>query len=347
MGYNLNLSTAAYEGVSLGMTYTSSGLFMHPDGDKIYVINPMSEMYEYALTVDYDITSAVITILDTADLYTAMGDEGVGHRGVMFSSDGLNFVTGDYQGDRLLYFHLTTAWDISTVVYDGAFDTSAKTSDMRNFYLSDDGKQVIISDGDTHQIHHYTAASGWDYTSPAFVSTFNPGPDDIGEATGVAFNDDGTEMYVIDTTTPGIITYTLSTAYGLTTATGAGPSGFFDLDTYTTSEGSLRFCGDTTGMENFYIYDHYNKTIKGFSASPSLPTVHISGTVTELGTPVERTVRAYLVSTGELVASTTSNSTTGAYSMETDTADPHFVVAFDNSAGTQYNAKILSNITPS
>ena len=72
----------------------------------------------------------------------------------------------------------------------------------------------------------------------------------------------------------------------------------------------------------------------------------VSGTITEGGAPVARTVRAYNRATGELISETVSTASDGAYSLVTTAVTEVFVVAFDDVAGTDYNAVILDKITP-
>jgi len=91
------------------------------------------------------------------------------------------------------------------------------------------------------------------------------------------------------------------------------------------------------GIENNLPSDHPYKT----SAPEYLA---ISGTVLDnSGDPAARTVRAYLGSTGELVASTTSNTETGAYEIPVVVDAPHTVVA---SGEPDRNALVLSGVEP-
>ena len=78
-------------------------------------------------------------------------------------------------------------------------------------------------------------------------------------------------------------------------------------------------------------------------AFPSTPP-QISGTVKDsTGAFVARTVRAYRRSDGILTGSTTSNGTTGAFTVSAYDDTAHFVTAFDSGAE---NALIFDNITP-
>lgn len=68
----------------------------------------------------------------------------------------------------------------------------------------------------------------------------------------------------------------------------------------------------------------------------------VSGTVLDnTGAPAARTVRVYRRDTGALLGSTTSNATTGAYSVASTYSGEVQVVCLDDSGGTVYNDLIL------
>ena len=76
------------------------------------------------------------------------------------------------------------------------------------------------------------------------------------------------------------------------------------------------------------------------------PTYYYEGYITEQGNPVSREVKLYYRSTGELIDSTTSSGVDGYYYLTTIISGTHFVVAFDDDAGEDYNALILDKLLP-
>lgn len=82
----------------------------------------------------------------------------------------------------------------------------------------------------------------------------------------------------------------------------------------------------------------------GFLAWDSLWPYILSGTIKEKGQPVERTVRAYIRSTGELFSSGVSNPD-GTFEIDApnDTTDL-YVIALDDDAGEQYNDLIYARV---
>lgn len=70
------------------------------------------------------------------------------------------------------------------------------------------------------------------------------------------------------------------------------------------------------------------------------------GYVTENDSPISRKVNLYYRSTGELIDTTTSSGSNGYYKLSAVNNDTHFIVAFDDEAGEDYNALILDKLLP-
>jgi hypothetical protein len=72
----------------------------------------------------------------------------------------------------------------------------------------------------------------------------------------------------------------------------------------------------------------------------------ISGTVLDAGgSPCARTVRLHRRDTGAVLGETTSNATTGEYSIASGYAGECYVVFLDDDAGTDFNALIVDRVT--
>ena len=68
-----------------------------------------------------------------------------------------------------------------------------------------------------------------------------------------------------------------------------------------------------------------------------------TGTVTQNAIPVERTLRLYRDSTGELVTETTSD-VDGTYTLTTPYNEDHYVVCLDATGGEDFNHLIRKNV---
>ena len=108
--------------------------------------------------------------------------------------------------------------------------------------------------------------------------------------------------------------------------------------TYATSDADY-FDGD---IDYVSIYD---------GDSCPFPTLTVSGTVEESGSPVARTVRVYNRSDGDLLGSATSDAGDGSWSVESaypvGSSSTVYVVCLDDDSGTQYNAQIYDRVSVS
>lgn len=118
------------------------------------------------------------------------------------------------------------------------------------------------------------------------------------------------------------------------------------------SRPSVGTSGNSLNTSNLTGYIDDLRITKGYARYPSAfsyPTAafldyagQVSGLVRDSTNALcARTVRAYDRSTGALVASTTSNGTTGAYTLNCSTVNEVSVIALDDVAGTTENDLIL------
>jgi hypothetical protein len=92
-------------------------------------------------------------------------------------------------------------------------------------------------------------------------------------------------------------------------------------------------------------YSNWNNLIT-YGSEQDPPTHYYDGYVKEQGSPVLRTVRLYDRTTGELVDETNSSISNGYYYLTTTVSGQHFIVAFDDDEGIEYNALILDKLLP-
>ena len=175
---------------------------------------------------------------------------------------------------------------------------------------------------------------------------------------------------------PMVFTFTdpipvhLSTVYGVTkqlqlttTISGSEPSYTYDAAFYSGSDVQVgsTVSGVNSGTSAISTANlptpsgiNYNwyVTVTSSGNEDTSPTYTFSnrflygGYITENDNPVNRVVRLYYRDTGELIDSTTSSGVDGYYSLDAITNDEHFIIAFDDEAGEDYNSLILDRLLP-
>ena len=112
-----------------------SGLVLSPDGTKMFVIDESSDnVYEYDLTVPFNVTSASFT---TGDSFPVSGQD-VFPSGLVLSPDGTKmFVIGTHN-DNVNEYDLTTAFNIALIY-------NPKVSSAESLSLSDSAGIIVMS----------------------------------------------------------------------------------------------------------------------------------------------------------------------------------------------------------
>jgi sugar lactone lactonase YvrE len=197
--------------------------------------------------------------------------------GTITSSD-LDLSTGNYFAETLATdttYTLSNAGSVQsfqlevtggeTVAYlDGsAYANKLKfvgAEDTNPFGLtfSTDGTKMYIGGVSGEDINQYSLSTAWDVSTATYDSNFITNPQ-AQQPRGVAFKSDGTEMYVLLSSTDGIYQYSLSTAWDISTASYASKS-LIVTSQDTTPEGiafsvdgtKLYMCGATSDRIHQY-----------------------------------------------------------------------------------------------
>ena len=208
-----NVSTLTYtQGEELKVKtqdITPQSLTFNDDGSKMYMLGiggpedasaTGGQINEYALSTNYDITTATYTDrfsvaaqdANPQDLYfnnVARGAVPIG---------GLCFVIGD-DGNDVNEYLLGTAYDISTASFVDAHSIAGEEDKPRALIFDNDGDRLYVLGHTGNDVMQYPLVTGWDIsTTQAVNSTKSLRTNNI-IPRGMAFNDNGTKLYVVGT----------------------------------------------------------------------------------------------------------------------------------------------------
>ena len=113
-----------------------------------------------------------------------------------------------------------TISDISAASYDNiSFDLSTSAySSPQDIAFNADGTKMYVPGSTTDSVFEYTLSTAFDLSTASYNSvSFNPSTQD-NNPSSVAFNTDGTKMYVAGYGSDGVYQYSLSTGFDLSTA---------------------------------------------------------------------------------------------------------------------------------
>ena len=129
-------------------------LAFKPDGTRMYVTGNETEVVQqFTLSTPWDVASAT---KDSTESSALTGKES-NPRSIQFNSDGTIFYIGGGGSDSIHKYTLTTAWDVSTLVFSKSYSFSAQVSSSGNstmtgfIFTADFTKLYITQDTDTRQ----------------------------------------------------------------------------------------------------------------------------------------------------------------------------------------------------
>ena len=215
-GYDLG--NAAYSGVSFSVASQDAnplGIAFNNDGSKMYMVGFSSgSVYQYTLstafdlsTASYDSVSFSVTSQDTSPQYIA------------FNNDGSKmYMLGD-TNNSVYQYTLSTAFDLSTASYDSvSFSVSGQDTSPDSIAFNTDGTKMYMVGVSSDSVHQYTLSTAFNLSTASYDSvSFSVASQDTAPF-GIAFNNDGTKMYMVGNLSDNVYQYSLSTAFDLSTA---------------------------------------------------------------------------------------------------------------------------------
>lgn len=253
----VQLSSLAYTGQTLGLgSINPRGIAFRPTGLELFVLDSTgsgSYVRKYTLSTAWDISTAS----DSGVLTSNLGNDLMG---LSFSSDGTKMYSSRPADTQVRQFPLSTAWDITTV---GSHSVWAVPGGVGTYdaEFSPDGTKVFVAKGSTKTIVRHDLGTAWDVTTAgAAHSTLDTTPQLTQtpyQINGVVLSSDGTRL--VGLTDKTFISYTLSTAWDLSTATADGvektaADGTTNPKSITTSSDGTKFYSADSSTNTLYQY---------------------------------------------------------------------------------------------
>ena len=252
---SFDISTATYAGASEEFSVSSQELrprsiAFNTDGTKMFVIGLDGDaVVEYSLSTGFDISTA--TYAGASEEFSVSNEELL-PTGLTFNTDGTKMFVIGLDGDAVVEYSLSTGFDVSTATYAGVseeFSITSQEPSPTGMAFNSDGKKMYVI-GINDDIFEYNLSTGFDVSTATYagVSEAFSVIDRETNPTGMAFNTDGTKMFVIGDDGLAVVEYNLSTSFDISTAVYAGFKGEFLVSNEETNPTGLSFNTDGTKM---------------------------------------------------------------------------------------------------
>jgi len=214
-------STASYDSVSFRLgsqDFNPRDIAFNNDGTKMYMVGTITDsVYQYSLstafdvsTVSYDSVSFSVSSQDT-DPY-----------GIAFNNDGTKMYMVGLSSDSVHQYSLSTAFDLSTASYDSvSLSVISHAANPVDIAFNNDGTKMYIVSVTSDSVHQYSLSTAFDLSTASYDSVSFSVASQDGNPYGIAFNNDGTKMYMLGGTNDSVFQYsTVFPTQALNLATG-------------------------------------------------------------------------------------------------------------------------------
>jgi len=146
------------------------------------------------------------------------------------------------------------AFDMSYASYSGkSLDVNPPAATPEGLIFSPDGRKMFISDNTGSQIEEFSLSTAWDINTAVDAESPLNITDSGGNIEDIAFNADGTKLFVVDRSSNMILEYTLSSAYDISAETYAGNGERLDMSSQLDNAEDLAF---NTGGTRLFVLEN-------------------------------------------------------------------------------------------
>ena len=230
------LGTGSFAAADVGKTIeANSGAFVLTATDGSYVETTAPTSYAQVASGDWSMYGIVYNAADGDlelsrydDIYNiadasydsvsfSVSSQEANATGMTFSADGTSMYVIGRDVDDINQYTLSTAFDITTASYTRVFSVASQESDPTDVKFNSDGTKMFVLGYNGDEVNEYALSTAWNISTATFTSNFSVASQEIAPR-ALAFNNDGTRMYIAGAAGSDIVQYTLTTGFDVTTA---------------------------------------------------------------------------------------------------------------------------------
>lgn len=189
---------------------------------------------------NYDVSSLVFD--ESTDISSQDSDP----RAVRFNNDGTKMFVLGFASDAVYEYSLGTAYDVSTASFTDSFGVGSEDSLSLALAFNDTGSKMYTAGQSNADVYEYNLSTNYDVSTASYSQSLDVSSQDASPR-GIEWNNDGTKMYIVGSSSDTIYEYSLGTAYDVSTAS---TNGSLDVSSNTLNISGGDFNNDGT---KFYI----------------------------------------------------------------------------------------------
>lgn len=202
-----------------------------------------------------------------------------------FNNDGTKLFVMGRNSDAVKEFHLSTAFDLSTISYDSSFSVGSNETNPYNFSFSADGTRMQVSGSTGDGVDQYLLSTGFDVSTASFVrfdaTTALVDASSVASYAGfMLWNADGTKMFYgpANSATNCVYTLTPASPYLLHSNTTVDSNKIFRFGVNGSSTGAYNVWTHMPTLDRIYWSDQMMIIERGTRYIPTFATAFSGAT---------------------------------------------------------------------
>ena len=195
LGTAFDVSTARLVGNSPRLDDSTGHFAFSPDGSRLFVSLDGSQIRQYDTAAPFDTSN----LTDAGSL--SVGSEYSLLYGIALSTDGRNVFVADGDDGQIRQYGLPSPFDLAGASYAAALDLAPQEITPTSFAFGKDGTRMLILD-DEDAVFEYALPNAFNLTGAVYGGTFidlgSAENDNTANALGLAFDNDGRKMFVVN-----------------------------------------------------------------------------------------------------------------------------------------------------
>ena len=221
----------------------------------MYMVGSNSDtVFQYSLSPGFDLSSASFDSV-SFDL----SSEDTAPQGITFNNDGTKMFMVGSTNDTVFQYSLSPGFDLTSASFDSvSFDVSSEDTVPQGLAFNFNGTKMFMVGSTNDAVFQYSLSPGFDLTSASFDSiSFDVSTEDT-QPRGIAFNNDGTQLYMVGNSNDAVFQYSLDVNPISTSFTSASvpiQSDEFGEDQNLSSGSVLTLQSPIAGVDNTLFVD--------------------------------------------------------------------------------------------
>ncbi|MCK5285717.1 MAG: hypothetical protein KAJ58_00625 [Candidatus Pacebacteria bacterium] len=239
-----DVSTAVYDSVFsvLAQSLDSRAVAFSTDGTKMFILDKTgAEVNEYHCSTGFDVSTC------SYDSLFSIASQDTGAQGMIFNPTGTKMFLSGSANDSIYEYHCSTAFDVSTCVYDSVLSVAAQDVDPEEVTFNTDGSKMFVVGNSGNDINEYHCTTGFDISTCSYDSVFSVSAQEA-EPNGIAFNPNGTKMLIVGGTGDNVYEYHCTAGFDVSTCS---YDSAFSVATQEINPHGITF--NTTGTKMFIV----------------------------------------------------------------------------------------------